>query len=134
MAERYEFSLRPLSDESAEGAFRVHLTTNDLTSLALKTGQLCQLKTPGGATGVAIVWRTKDSGTKKGIAKVTRFLKDAYGFQFQEPIYIEPGGRWQRVDRVVIRDFESKEGNPIDQTEYELLARCTLCKYDKLES
>ena len=128
MAERSDFSLRPVPAESPEGAFRVYLTSSDLSSLALKPGQLCLLKNTDGLTGAAVAWRSTDPGTNRGIAKVTHFLKDAYGFKFKEPIFIEPGGHWQRVDRITLRATEPSQANPIDRTECELPARWALCK------
>ncbi|KAL9074920.1 MAG: hypothetical protein Q9157_004216 [Trypethelium eluteriae] len=105
MGERALFSLRPLASESPE-AFRVHLTSNDLTSLGLRPGQLCILKNvDGGMRGVGIAWRSTDPGMKKGIIKVSHFLKDAYGLNFQQSTIVEAGGQWQEVDRVLIRDI-----------------------------
>ncbi|KAI9689956.1 MAG: hypothetical protein M1822_009838 [Bathelium mastoideum] len=128
MVERVEFSLRPLPTENPENAFRVHLTSNDLTVLGLKSGQLCRLKNTDGVMGTGIAWRSTDGGTNRGVIKVSHFLKDTYGLRFQQPIFIESGGEWQQVEKVMIREIPDSAGGsvPDNRSELELLARYAL--------
>ena len=129
MVEKREFSLRP-QPKSSEGVFRVYLTTDDLADLALKPGQFCQLRNSDGVTGIGIAWRSADSGTNKGVVKVSHFLKDTYGFRFQQPILIESGGQWQRVDRVTLRVITNPTEStaPVDAEDRLLAIRWALCK------
>ena len=129
MVEKPEFSLRPLPVESSENAFRIYFTSNDLASLSLKPGQLCRLKNTDGISGTGIVWRSIDGGTNKGIIKISHFLKDAYGFKFQQIVSVEPTGQWQEAEKVTVREsLNSASGHiPSGRSEFELLSRYTLC-------
>lgn len=112
MADIPNFVVRPLPPSTAlDGAFRVHIPAKDLEPLGLKAGDLCQLSSADGLTGVGIAWRSVEQNAKPQVhpVKLTDNLREAIGFKLGSQITIsKTGGKIVHADRVIIVDVTDK--------------------------
>ncbi|KAF1987239.1 AAA-domain-containing protein [Aulographum hederae CBS 113979] len=98
---KYKLRLLPNSPTTLEGAFRVHLPSNDLNKLGIRPDEPCLLKSDG-RTGIAIAWRSTLNGP---IAQISTIAKDAYGFSLEDRITVSKCETQLRcAEKVVFRD------------------------------
>lgn len=89
------FTLRPLERTSGstgldQGAFRIHLSAKDLKTLGLAAGDLVRIFTTNTFRGYAIAWPAAQTNPgNKPIAKTTDILREKYGLNLTDPVFIE---------------------------------------------
>lgn len=128
MGDSPSFTVRPLPPSTAlDGAFRVHITVKDLELLGLKAGELCQLSSADGSTGVGIAWRSTDLNVKPGVhpIKVTDTLRDAYGFKLGNQLTLQKAGtKIVRADRIVAIDVTDSHNIDASKDDNNWKLRC----------
>lgn len=128
MVDLPSFVVRPLPPSTAlDGAFRVHIPAKNLDLLGLKPGDLCQLSSADGNTGIGIAWRSVEQNAKPNVypVKLADALRDAMGFKLGSQVTIQKAaGKIVHADRVVIIDVTEKNTLDVSKNDNNWQLRC----------
>lgn len=132
-----QYSLRPFRPSGSgspsgdslplEGGFRVYFSSVDLVQFKLRPGQLCELKS-GENSYLGVAWKSTEADNNQGrFVKVTDTLREFYGLQLKDKVFISSyGGALPLASEVTICDANESPGSKHDQEDWEGLAYCAL--------
>lgn len=84
------FIVRPSNTD--KDPFRIKLTAVSMLALRLKSGDTCEIRTPGsdgaGKKKLALAWEGLGPGLKDTIVQTSKLLQEAYGFKLGDKITI----------------------------------------------
>ncbi|KAJ9632419.1 AAA+-type ATPase [Taxawa tesnikishii (nom. ined.)] len=129
------FVVRPLPEKQdvptpLDGAFRIHIRSDDLKRLEITPGDLCQLTGSDGCQAMGYVWRSTDQVTKvqgPHPVKTTDMFRNMFGFHVGKQFTISKlNAQIVRADRVVL--VEQPDNNGADPAKDDNIwkARCSL--------
>ena len=119
------FVVRPLPSSGLNGAFRVHIAPDALSTLNLAVGDIVQITSEDGlATGFAIAWRATDKmGTSPKVqpAKMTDALREAFGFKQGAHVTITKiKAEIVQADKIVVTDVTPEEYETVDDRRWRI--------------
>ncbi|GAB7364566.1 hypothetical protein MBLNU230_g5373t1 [Neophaeotheca triangularis] len=133
MGDRNIFVVRTLPGQGREplgldGAFRVHISQDDLERMNLKTGDVCQITREDGTSGYGLAWRALDkmgNSPKNRAVKMSETLLTSFGLEAGTQVTISKGeAPVAEAKKVLLTEVMSPGSEDLDSENYRWKRRC----------